>query len=756
MSVFNGLTSVLPDASASANNFETEKSPNAGTKPAAAAASQPAQPMQPLPAAIPVTRPGSQVELPTTQMRESSRVLRDMLALGQSRSETLGNSHDAEALQDVIPREAMRCLLAALHARDVTTVQHSRRVAMLAVGMGRRLGWDEEQLRLLEVAALLHDIGKVGVPDHILFKPGKLSADEAELMALHQDVGVDVLQACAVDEEVLEIITHSHHHFNGASCGFERIGSEVHQGARILAVADAYDSLATAQVYRAAKSHKEIMKILVDSAGSQFDGNVVCALARWTEEQNLPWHDLTEQAPAPAAPKAQPSEPAFSQHSLFGIFSYLHVLESLYDGFYLLDSDLRFVVWNRGTSRLLGQRSKSMIGRTWTSGLIKHGKADGSPMPDSECPVNQVIRTGRVMTSSLKLKNQSEQWIDVETQTVPLFDDEGNLCGVAEIFRDLSRTSRRPQEYHELKLAASRDALTSVANRGELETQLTVLINQWSTAEEPEPFSVIFLDIDFFKSVNDTYGHAAGDQVLVETAQLLQHETYSGELVGRYGGEEFVVICPGTNLKQAEEKAERLRRVLGRATFSGLGDLTITGSFGVTEMEHGDSVSSLVRRADQGLYISKNRGRNRTTTLTSEESLNGAKAEETDKDKDSANPFELTATLHVAGSSDMIICKLGGFVDDQQAVLSPVSKNKILMRIGKKSLFGGWGKTRDRQPVEVVIEMEDAERRRGPRAGQRLALQTSIYPVGRVKQVAVFQQRAKLVLKQLRGHLVAE
>src|SRR5690606_6231048 len=121
--------------------------------------------------------------------------------------------------------------------------------------------------------------------DNILFKPGALSPDEAELMSLHHNIGVDVLQACRVDSQVLEIVGHSHSFYNGATDGFRRIGSDVPLGARILAVADAYDSLSTDQVYRKAKTHPEIMKILMDQAGTQFDGNLVCALARWTQHE---------------------------------------------------------------------------------------------------------------------------------------------------------------------------------------------------------------------------------------------------------------------------------------------------------------------------------------------------------------------------------------------------------------------------------------------------------------------------------------
>src|SRR5690606_27545834 len=118
-----------------------------------------------------------------------------------------------DGLSGIISRSVMRSLISALQYRDPKTVQHCRRVGMIAAGIGRHLGWDGRELKELEVAALLHDIGKIGVPDNILLKPAKLSPDEAELMALHHNIGTDVLQACQVDRNVLEIVSRGHLHF---------------------------------------------------------------------------------------------------------------------------------------------------------------------------------------------------------------------------------------------------------------------------------------------------------------------------------------------------------------------------------------------------------------------------------------------------------------------------------------------------------------------------------------------------------------
>ena len=697
-----------------------------------------------------------EVSAQSSHPMDSSRVLLGLMALSRQAE---AEGPETDTLEGIISKCVLRKLLSALHFRDVATVRHARHAAILSVGIAEYLGWEGRDLKLLEIAALLHDIGKIGVPDNVLFKPGQLSPDEAELMALHHNIGVDVLQACRVDSEVLEIVVQSHSHYNGATEDYRQIGSEMHQGARLLAVADAYDSLATDQVYRAGKPHDEIMKVLMDSAGTQFDGNIICALSRWVERDGLPFGgDAPETATnAPARGPAH-TEDTLEASSLCHIFSYLYLLESLYDGFCLVDSDLRFVVWNRGAERLLGHPSQQMLRQVWTSRLLGHADQYGDPLPDREQPLHDVIATGRPSTSNLQLQHRDGKWVPVELQSVPLILQDGTLRGVAQIIRDVSRTYRRPQEYRELKLAASRDALTSVANRGELETQLTMMLAEFSQQPDGEPFSVIFVDVDHFKSINDSCGHTVGDRALVDMARLLQHETYSGELVARYGGEEFVVLCPGTQLDQAEKKAERLRLAVSNACIAELIDTQVTISLGVAEIEPGDSVESVLRRADKALYRAKESGRNQTCSLTSASLLAG-EATTKQENEEPSDPFLFTATFAACIAADMVVYKLGGFVTDSKAKLVEVTPKRAVIRVGARGLLGFWGGTDERRPVELQIEFGEEQPsettgRRG--ASHPVEVKVRIRPLGRIRDPEIFRERAKRVMKLLRSFFVAE
>ncbi|MBW3540363.1 MAG: diguanylate cyclase, partial [Planctomycetes bacterium] len=658
-----------------------------------------------------------------------------------------------DGLEGIIPRGVLRSLLSALQHRDAATVRHARRTAMLATGMARHLKWEGRPLKVLEVAALVHDIGKIGVPDHILLKPGKLSADEAELMVLHHNVAVDVLQSCRVEPQVVEFVMQAHRFYDGFRENEYRLGRDVHQGARILAVADAYDSLRTDQTYRPGKPHDEIMQVLREAGGVQFDGNVVETLGRWIQQEGLPF-DADEVSPREPASADGPA--SLECDTLCQIFSYLYVLESLYDGFYLVDSDLRFVVWNRGAETLTGRPAADMLGQTWTRELLKPSSADGHRLPEGQCPMQRVIADGRPMTTLGRIQSADGRWLDIESQAVPIADAEGRLHGVAEIFRNLSRTTRRPREYRELKIAASRDALTSLANRGELETQLALLLKDFHGGKsQGELFSVIFLDIDFFKSINDTRGHALGDRVLVDVARLLEQETYSGELVGRYGGEEFVVLCPGTGLDDAYRRAERLRNSLAAARIAELNDFKVTASFGVATVEEGDSVQSLLRRADSAMYMAKAAGRNKSRSLTvAEQSREEARPPE-DIDPD---PFVFRASFKACVAANMIVYKLGGFVNDYGARLKDVGETRAVLHVGSLGLWPFWGRRDSRRPVEVEVCFEAPDSPTSP--GRRLTspqidVRVVVRPRGRIRNAETFERRARDVVKTLRSYFVA-
>jgi diguanylate cyclase (GGDEF)-like protein len=161
--------------------------------------------------------------------------------------------------------------------------------------------------------------------------------------------------------------------------------------------------------------------------------------------------------------------------------------------------------------------------------------------------------------------------------------------------------------YHDLRISANTDVLTHLLNRRAMMHQLEIAMNQFERSDRS--FAIILIDIDFFKRVNDVYGHDGGDMVLVHLANILQTKLRKSDAASRWGGEEFLILLPDTTLNQAHELAERLRSYV--ETNPAPSNIQITISLGIAVInQHGNAVESLITAADHALYAAKNNGRN--------------------------------------------------------------------------------------------------------------------------------------------------
>jgi HD-GYP domain-containing protein (c-di-GMP phosphodiesterase class II) len=166
-----------------------------------------------------------------------------------------------------------RALAIALGFRDPYTRLHSDRVVAIARSMGTQVGLDGSALAMLVTAAAFHDVGKIGIPDSILLKPGRLDEDETAVMQRHSETGEKIILATAVDGaiEVARIIRHHHEHFDGGGYPDGLRGDEIPLASRIIAIADSYDAMALTRSYNRARSHPEIMRILAEETGTKHD-----------------------------------------------------------------------------------------------------------------------------------------------------------------------------------------------------------------------------------------------------------------------------------------------------------------------------------------------------------------------------------------------------------------------------------------------------------------------------------------------------
>jgi putative nucleotidyltransferase with HDIG domain len=202
-----------------------------------------------------------------------------MEAFARQAAVALENARLYEELEDAYVQTVL-ALANAVDARDAYTADHSQRLAAWAEATARELGCSEEEVRAIRWAALLHDIGKIGVPDHILQKPGPLDEAEWEVIKRHPEIGAEIVAPVKKLAHVAPIIRAHQERWDGAGYPDGLRGEEIPLGARILAVVDAYGAIIDERPYKKARSHQEAVAELRRCAGTQFDPQVVGAILR--------------------------------------------------------------------------------------------------------------------------------------------------------------------------------------------------------------------------------------------------------------------------------------------------------------------------------------------------------------------------------------------------------------------------------------------------------------------------------------------
>lgn len=287
------------------------------------------------------------------------------------------------------------------------------------------------------------------------------------------------------------------------------------------------------------------------------------------------------------------------------------IMESFAEPMYIIGKDFEIQWLNRAARKLLLQEGTRMV-RLRCYELF-HGRetpCDGSAYV---CPIARVRETAKPLTLVHEHISADNERHLVEIVASPLWDEDGAFHGIVEAMRNIADRDKVEGLFAELQKMAVTDGLTGLYNHRYFKERLYAEFARINRI--PEPLSLLFIDIDLFKCINDSHGHLAGDEILQGVAQVIKNNVREIDFLARYGGEEFSVILPGTDREGARKMAERLRQAVAEKSFQvGWKELKVTVSVGAaTYPDDAADKEDLLDKADQALFHAKKQGRNRSS-----------------------------------------------------------------------------------------------------------------------------------------------
>ncbi|MEQ8849648.1 diguanylate cyclase [Botrimarina sp.] len=661
-----------------------------------------------------------------TAASEVARLLADVdiaaRSTGQASPERL--AADAAKQQPLIEgRLGMAsALFAALRLKHAATADHCLRVALGCSRWAAALGMPDKLRTQLEAAALLHDIGKIGVPDGILLKPGRLSEEELAVIDSSREASRQILRSAGAPDEVVDGVAAASAWYDGTHRSVPLCGDQTPFLSRMIAIVDAFDAMTTDQVYRRARSRERAVADLYAAAGTQFDPELINSFGELFQQDQSKLEDdvarrwLTTMAnggPAAWANSPAGPAPAAARDPLAPFPNRL--VEHTHDAVVYLDRRCVVSGWNTGAERITGVGASAAVGKVLTPSLLDMATAAGDLIEDSDSPFERALQDGMQVVDRVSILGRSGQRLAVDMHVIPVNPDDspGAPVGLVVLLRDVSSEATLEERCQTLKAQITKDPMTQVANRAEFDRMLGAFVE--AHFQTGMRCSLIMADIDHFKSVNDNYGHQAGDEAIRAFAAVMKSLCRSGDLVARYGGEEFAVLCADCSNATAAGRAEVIRRKLAETTLEFLGGKNITASFGVTELQPGDTPHTLLRRADRALLQAKDQGRNQVVQL-------GDGMQPTDTPKAVLGGLGRWVLGPIAGGGKLIetrlvtnvpvalaVDKLRGFIADRDAKILKTDEN--FLRLTTTECETTAGRKAGEDPIEFVVEIKLSEER---------------------------------------------
>jgi diguanylate cyclase (GGDEF)-like protein/putative nucleotidyltransferase with HDIG domain len=561
----------------------------------------------------------------------------------------------------------IEALALAIEAKDHTTHGHLQRVQVYATELGKDLGLNDEERHALQAAALLHDIGKLAVPEHIISKPGRLTPEEFEKMKIHPVVGAEILERVKFPYPVVPIVRAHHEKWDGTGYPYGMSGENIPIGARILSAVDCLDALATDRQYRRALPLDEAMKVVIAESGRAFDPKVVEVLSRrYTELERLAQAkdratdklslDLKiVNGESPGAGFEASGEVSVDRRSKEGTADFLSSIAaarqevqalfeisqdlgnslSLDETLSVLAVRLRRIIpfcslaiWIRREKILRPEYVTGDDFRLFSSLEIPVGQGLSGWVAENRKPIlngNPSVEPGYLNDPAKFSTLRSAVAVPLEglngvLGVLTLYHADGDaftkdhLRILLAISSKIALAIENALRFQRAESSATTDYLTDLPNARSLFLQLDSELSRGRRTNNP--LSVCVLDLDGFKMVNDRFGHLEGNRVLHEVAAGLKAVCREYDYVARMGGDEFVVLLPGVKPTDVDGKIMQFREVVAQVCRDLFHEDLLTISIGVAHfLIDGNDAEQLLAEADRRMYKEKHSHKPSTAAL---------------------------------------------------------------------------------------------------------------------------------------------
>jgi diguanylate cyclase (GGDEF)-like protein/putative nucleotidyltransferase with HDIG domain len=516
-----------------------------------------------------------------------------------------------------IHMNTIESLAIAIDAKDQTTHGHVRRTQIYATQMGKLFKVSENELSALHAGALLHDIGKLAVPEYILNKPGKLTEAEFAKMKIHPTVGGDILKRVNFPYPVEDIVRYHHEKWDGSGYPKGLKGEQIPLIARIISVVDFYDATRCDRPYRKGMKREDSLALLNSMVGTAFDPKVVKIFAEHVEEFDrlIDSEDIQEQVASASAIDTETSTRpdaglasdilgtpieessgfrsiSEAQREVFALHEIAQTIGSslnLSDTVTLVanklksivpfDSCVIFLVDERtgkavaahavGEESALFSSRRITVGDGITGWVIANGRSmcNASPELDMVGISDQIVKRFRgVLVSPLLREDGAFGAISLYSQSRTSYTTE-HVRLLESVCQHASSALNNALTYEKTRESALVDPLTELPNARGFYMMLEQRIAECQRMNR-ESLAVLSMDIDDFKVINDQYGHSIGDRLLASVAGVVRRELRQMDILTRYAGDEFVAIMPMASSKMAASIADRVRNAVEEQLFS--------------------------------------------------------------------------------------------------------------------------------------------------------------------------------------------